>query len=652
MQLNDIIEKAIKAVDKEIEAVLEKPAQDVLYQGKKLDSKLKSEYHYEFESSNKGLRFAEEFDATIDGKKYKADLIEIKEDRVVLSFPEDQGKVISEVDLEWENDFILRKIEGELGRLNSKIDETEKASISSLFSPNENDVEGELIKEAYDDGQRNPAQRDAIEKAINNKVTFIWGPPGTGKTATLGYIIANYLLYDKKVLFAANTNRAVDVGTLSVMEALDNMGESKQHQHITRFGEIVLEHRWLNEVFFDNQLEKKSRQQKEKAAKLQQTLSEYHKLQEEADDLLRDGKNLPAEMDTRLEMLAGKMDQYGGEPGMDDYISKLVHVNDLVELDRKNLVCTTLARVCTSELFNDLKFDAVVIDEASMANLPYLLVLASEATDHIVVVGDPMQLPPIATTKDFKARDFLEMDIFAFVSGAKSTEDLFKWHDANPGFTCFFDIQYRLNEDLADVISKVFYEGRLKTAKLDQQQTQKSDSREPKRSIAVYDSSPYHPVLTKKNSERGFQPINEVHMKLIEEMVKKLVTQLLVPQDEIGIMVPFRSTVYDIRKSLWKLGYKGVEVGTVHTFQGREKQVIIFDTVMSGEMQRGRPRHYSVRPFDEKKNGLSVPRLLNVAFSRSKDKLVVIADMDHINRIYSKKFLGRLIAEMQNYGGN
>jgi len=652
LQLNDIIEKAIKAVDKEIEAVLEKPAQDVLYQGKKLDSKLKSEYHYEFESSNKGLRFAEEFDATIDGKKYKADLIEIKEDRVVLSFPEDQGKVISEVDLEWENDFILRKIEGELGRLNSKIDETEKASISSLFSPNENDVEGELIKEAYDDGQRNPAQRDAIEKAINNKVTFIWGPPGTGKTATLGYIIANYLLYDKKVLFAANTNRAVDVGTLSVMEALDNMGESKQHQHITRFGEIVLEHRWLNEVFFDNQLEKKSRQQKEKAAKLQQTLSEYHKLQEEADDLLRDGKNLPAEMDTRLEMLAGKMDQYGGEPGMDDYISKLVHVNDLVELDRKNLVCTTLARVCTSELFNDLKFDAVVIDEASMANLPYLLVLASEATDHIVVVGDPMQLPPIATTKDFKARDFLEMDIFAFVSGAKSTEDLFKWHDANPGFTCFFDIQYRLNEDLADVISKVFYEGRLKTAKLDQQQTQKSDSREPKRSIAVYDSSPYHPVLTKKNSERGFQPINEVHMKLIEEMVKKLVTQLLVPQDEIGIMVPFRSTVYDIRKSLWKLGYKGVEVGTVHTFQGREKQVIIFDTVMSGEMQRGRPRHYSVRPFDEKKNGLSVPRLLNVAFSRSKDKLVVIADMDHINRIYSKKFLGRLIAEMQNYGGN
>jgi len=652
LQLNDIIEKAIKAVDKEIEAVLEKPAQDVLYQGKKLDSKLKSEYHYEFESSNKGLRFAEEFDATIDGKKYKADLIEIKEDRVVLSFPEDQGKVISEVDLEWENDFILRKIEGELGRLNSKIDETEKASISSLFSPNENDVEGELIKEAYDDGQRNPAQRDAIEKAINNKVTFIWGPPGTGKTATLGYIIANYLLYDKKVLFAANTNRAVDVGTLSVMEALDNMGESKQHQHITRFGEIVLEHRWLNEVFFDNQLEKKSRQQKEKAAKLQQTLSEYHKLQEEADDLLRDGKNLPAEMDTRLEMLAGKMDQYGGEPGMDDYISKLVHVNDLVELDRKNLVCTTLARVCTSELFNDLKFDAVVIDEASMANLPYLLVLASEATDHIVVVGDPMQLPPIATTKDFKARDFLEMDIFAFVSGAKSTEDLFKWHDANPGFICFFDIQYRLNEDLADVISKVFYEGRLKTAKLDQQQTQKSDSREPKRSIAVYDSSPYHPVLTKKNSERGFQPINEVHMKLIEEMVKKLVTQLLVPQDEIGIMVPFRSTVYDIRKSLWKLGYKGVEVGTVHTFQGREKQVIIFDTVMSGEMQRGRPRHYSVRPFDEKKNGLSVPRLLNVAFSRSKDKLVVIADMDHINRIYSKKFLGRLIAEMQNYGGN
>lgn len=86
-----------------------------------------------------------------------------------------------------------------------------------------------------------------------------------------------------------------------------------------------------------------------------------------------------------------------------------------------------------------------------------------------------------------------------------------------------------------------------------------------------------------------------------------------------------------------------MEVGTIHTFQGREKQVIIFDTVMSGEMQYGSKRHYSVRPFDEDKNGLAVPRLLNVALSRSKERLVILADMDHINKMYPDKYLGRLL---------
>jgi hypothetical protein len=64
---------------------------------------------------------------------------------------------------------------------------------------------------------------------------------------------------------------------------------------------------------------------------------------------------------------------------------------------------------------------------------------------------------------------------------------------------------------------------------------------------------------------------------------------------------------------------------------------------MSGEKQRGTKRHYSVRPLDEEKNGLSVPRLLNVAFSRSRKELVVIADMDHVERVYGGKFLGKLL---------
>lgn len=116
--------------------------------------------------------------------------------------------------------------------------------------------------------------------------------------------------------------------------------------------------------------------------------------------------------------------------------------------------------------------------------------------------------------------------------------------------------------------------------------------------------------------------------------------------NEIGVMVPFRNTVYDLRKQLYKSGFRDVEVGTIHTFQGREKEAIIFDTVMTAEKHNGYERHFSVRPFDEAKNGLSVPRLLNVAFSRSKRLLLVIADMHHIQKVYHHKFLGKLLEQI------
>jgi superfamily I DNA and/or RNA helicase len=113
--------------------------------------------------------------------------------------------------------------------------------------------------------------------------------------------------------------------------------------------------------------------------------------------------------------------------------------------------------------------------------------------------------------------------------------------------------------------------------------------------------------------------------------------------EQIGIIVPFRSVVWDVRVELRKKGINDVEVGTIHTYQGREKRIIIFDTVMTGELKNGKVTHFSVRPFDENKNGLSVPRLLNVAFSRARGELFVLADLRHIHQVYGNKFLGKLI---------
>lgn len=632
MDVEKTIAKALAAIKEEIIAVREVPSRDVLVKG--LREKGTPKFIYTFETRNQGLRFAEEIKAEFRGQEQIIHPLEFKDGKIRLEFPEDAGPEIDEVFLEWENDFVLVKTEEQLFNIADSPGDYPQIEVM-LNPPAFYSGNGAANTNEY--STRNASQNEAIKKALQNNILYVWGPPGTGKTTTLGYIVAEYLQNNKKVLFVSNTNRAVDVGLLSVLNALQEINPGFDKKYIARFGDAVLENDSLTEVLFEAQIERRLLDNKEKAAQLSSLLGRYQELQTHIDKLMARGEEVPEELDLQCRLLGEKTDWEGGPAALEEKIERLLHVNERSELRKRRLVATTLAKVCTSDLFYGLKYDAVVVDEASMAGIPFLLVMASKSESHLVIAGDPMQLPPIAVTADFEARTFLEKDVFTYVSGAETAEGLFSWHDSFPDFTCFFDTQYRMKSDLARVISSVFYEGRLKT--------DAAKNTSSKKSVALVDSSKYGPAVTQESRDRGFRPVNEVHLKLLEESVRKLTRRYA--DSAIGIIVPFRSSVYATRKYLSSKGFRYVEVGTIHTFQGREKEVIIFDTVMSGEIQYGQKRHYSVRPFDETKNGMSVPRLLNVAFSRSKEMLVIIADMDHITNVYGNKFLGKLLSAIK-----
>ncbi|MFO8030127.1 MAG: AAA domain-containing protein, partial [Cyclonatronaceae bacterium] len=692
---------------------------DVLTDGKRAGQPDGQEVLYRFETTNPSLRFAEECRATLPGKSFTVSPVDVTEQAITFRFPEDCGEEIAELELEWENDFVLRRIQESLMHLVDSVERRDRIkrmihpaqseiAMPELpeitggpdspndFSPSPPDktavrpAETEKSKNAgkrkesgkaaaaekppgtddiREDCLRNRAQREAIYKAMVQPVSYIWGPPGTGKTATLAYIMANYVLRGKTVLFVSNTNRAVDNGMLGLMDAMETLNLRAIPRRITRFGERILENERLDSIHFEQQLEEMMRSRMQEAADLQHWL---------------DALSLPDLTPQQKKHIEDKIERMGGADAVEEQIREITQKerHAFVQLRRFRVVGTTLARVCTSDMLESMEFDAVVVDEASMASIPYMLVMASKAREHLVVVGDPMQLPPIAITEDAESREMLEQDLFAAVSGAKTTGELFQWHDDHPGFTSFFNIQYRMQSDLAEVISEVFYEGRLLSApemEVKQEYREDADSAtdnriHPKKrsasgsasgsgpdsgsspaseqgtgpsSVTLLDSSPMGPVLTQDTRRRGFQPINEVHMALLTDLIRELLTVQRFTMRDIGIIVPFRSTVWHLRRELrGKNRWYDLEIGTIHTFQGREKRAIILDTVMSGEMRTGRVQHYSVRPFDEAKNGLSVPRLLNVAFSRSKEQLVVVADMAHIQRVYGRKFLGRLLARL------
>ncbi|WP_026886836.1 AAA domain-containing protein [Clostridium beijerinckii] len=67
--------------------------------------------------------------------------------------------------------------------------------------------------------QSNLSQKKSIEAALNNRISIIEGPPGTGKTTTILSIIANLVYENKKVVVVSKNNSAIN----NVVEELEQM---------------------------------------------------------------------------------------------------------------------------------------------------------------------------------------------------------------------------------------------------------------------------------------------------------------------------------------------------------------------------------------------------------------------------------------------
>lgn len=83
----------------------------------------------------------------------------------------------------------------------------------------------------------NDEQISAIRKICGSDVHFIWGPPGTGKTETIGLLVAILLSRNLRVLIASHTNVATDNAINKVATLLQN-SEDFQSGKFVRLGNI------------------------------------------------------------------------------------------------------------------------------------------------------------------------------------------------------------------------------------------------------------------------------------------------------------------------------------------------------------------------------------------------------------------------------
>lgn len=96
-------------------------------------------------------------------------------------------------------------------------------------------------------------------------------------------------------------------------------------------------------------------------------------------------------------------------------------------------------------------------------------------------------------------------------------------------------------------------------------------------------------------------------------------------EKKIGVITPFVNQRKLIEAGIQQNDLKNVVCGTVHAFQGDEKDVVLFSTALTDETQSG--------TYEWLKNN---KELINVATSRARDKLIVLADYENLTRLNQK----------------
>ena len=490
------------------------------------------------------------------------------------------------------NDITFRRMEDNLKHLSLK----GKNALEYMLTDRNPKKNRKTPYISYIDQDLNYSQKIAIENALSCENFFlIHGPFGTGKTRTLVELISQETRQGHKVLATAESNAAID-------NILERLMENKK-LNLTRLGHpqrvsknniayslaYKVENHELNRRI--KKIHKKIDKLIEKRSTFTKPTPQFRRGYSDYDILYnaskgKGGRGISAE---KMKSMAQWID-YNQE--IDDLhsdikrienkmINKIIEESDVILATNSSSALESIART---------KFDVAIIDEASQATIPSILIPIAKA-HRFILAGDHKQLPPTIISQ--KAGE-LEKTLF---------EALIKKY---PQKSQLLNVQYRMNKLLMKFPNAEFYNNSLK-----------SDSSVDKININDIIDASYEEEALLFIDTSDVDDNNEMHLRDSKSIINRLEAKVAVgiandylvagvSEDDIGIISPYADQVKIIQEKT------PVEVKTVDGFQGREKEIIIISTVRSNS-------HGNI-------GFLSDLRRLNVAITRAKRKLIIIGN--------------------------
>jgi hypothetical protein len=287
----------------------------------------------------------------------------------------------------------------------------------------------------------------------------------------------------------------------------------------------------------------------------------------------------------------------------------------------RSVACTASQAILRCRSLGE--FDVVIIDEASMLPLPVALFMAGLARDKVIIGGDFRQLPPIALSDTPSVRKWFARDIFE----AAGIVDCVEGHREIPCLAVL-RTQFRGHPRISALLNDLFYGGIL----LPREDLAPEGNGPEARSwldsgpILLVDTGPLGPAGFTESGSKA----NLVHALTVKAICSHLE---LMSSDRggvsVGVISPYRRQVSLIEELLAEAGISA-SVGTVHRFQGAERDIIILDLTESAPHKIG--AFLSSESLRE-----PGARLLNVGLSRARSKLLIVADLEFLRRGLTEK---------------